>query len=144
MSLRFSVPRLAAVALLTAGVSAPALAEAPFPMPIQQGDVTYITGGIGEDEAEAMRASASAYNLLVTNARRDGSFTAGIDVVIRDGHGQTVLMAKDTGPLFFVRLPPGAYTMDALYNGIEKVKDVVIAPHRPAEISLIWPEMAGP
>jgi hypothetical protein len=135
---------LVAVGLLTAGVAVPALAQTQFPMPVQQGEVTYITGGIGQDEAQAMRASASAYNLLVSNARNDGSFTAGIDVIIRDGHGQTVLMAKDTGPLFYVRLPPGAYTMDALYNGIEKVKDVVIAPHRPAQINLIWPEMAGP
>ena len=141
--LSFTVSRLAAVALLTAGVAAPALAGTSFPMPVQQGQVTYISGGIGDDEIAAMKASAGAYDLLISNAEKDGSYTAGIDVILRDGRGQVVLSAKDTGPLFYVKLAPGEYTLDANYHGVERVRDVAITPHHPAEIHLIWPEAAS-
>jgi hypothetical protein len=141
--MRVTVPTLAAVAFLTASVTAPVLAGTPFPMPIQQGEVTYISGGIGDDEIAAMKASAGAYDLLVSNAEKDGSYTAGIDVVLRDGRGQVVLSAKNTGPLLYVKLAPGDYTLDANYHGVERVRDVAITPHRPAEIHLIWPEVDG-
>lgn len=142
MSLRFRFPRLSAAILLTI-CSAPAFAGLPFPTPVQQGEVTYITGGIGDDEIEAMKASVGAYNLLISNAEKDNSFTAGIDVTIRDGHGQVVLDAKDTGPLLYIKLAPGDYTLDALYHGVENVKDITIVPGRSTEINLVWPTLGG-
>ncbi len=134
------VPRLVAAVLLTAGVAAPAFAEL---VPVQQGAVTYITGGIGDDEIAAMKASIGAYNLLISDAEKDGSYTAGIDVTIRDGHGQIVLSAKNTGPLLYVKLPPGDYTLDALYHGVESVRDVTIGPKHPTEANFIWPVLGG-
>lgn len=130
------VSRLLAAVLLAMGAVAPAFAELS---PIQQGAVTYISGGVGDDEIAAMKSSIGAYNLLISNSEKDGSFTAGIDVVIRDGHGQAVLNARNTGPLLYVKLPPGDYTLDAIYRGVENVRDATIGSKRPTEINFIWP-----
>jgi hypothetical protein len=134
------VPRLLAAAFLITGVAAPASAELS---PMQQGEVIYISGGIGDDEIAAMKESIGAYNLLISNSEKDGSYTAGIEAIIRDGRGQVVLDAKNTGPLLYVKLPPGDYTLDALYHGVENVKETTIGPKRPTEINLIWPTFDG-
>lgn len=140
MSFPARIPRLLAAVLLTAGATAPAFAELA---PIQQGAVTYISGGIGDDEITVMKASVNAYNLLISNSEKDGSFTAGIEMTIRDGHGRVVLDAKDTGPLLYVKLPPGDYTLDVLYRGVENVRETTIGPKRPAEVNFIWPVLGG-
>ena len=42
------------------------------PVPVHRGQINYLTGGIGEDEEDAMKAAAGDYNLLISNAERDG------------------------------------------------------------------------
>ena len=141
MRLRAPVFRLAVIVSLIA--AAPALAQGQFPTPMQQGGVIYISGGVGDDEIATMKAVVNAYNLLISNSEKDGSFTAGIDVTIRDGHGGVVLDAKDTGPLLYVKLPPGDYTLDALYHGVENVREATVGPKRPTEVNFLWPTLGG-
>ena len=110
------------------------------PMPVHEGPITYITGGIGADEEDAMKAAAPGYNLLISNAEKDGEFTAGTNLVIRNDRGEEVLQARNTGPLFYAQLPAGNYVVDAIYNGIERVRNVTVGVRNPADIHLIWPE----
>jgi hypothetical protein len=131
-------------AVVAIGYAAPVFAAPTVPMPVHQGHITYITGGIGDDEQQAMEASAHDYNLLISNAEKDGSFTAGTNLVIRDAKGQEVLQTHNTGPLFYAQLPPGDYVVDATFNGVERVRDVSVKGSHPAELHLIWPQMAAP
>jgi hypothetical protein len=126
------------------GCAAPAFAGAMPPQPIHQGQASYITGGIGEDEQQAIEASARDYNLLISNAEKDGEFTAGTDFTITNRHGQEVLRAHDTGPLFYAQLPPGDYVIHATYNGAQRVRDVSITGKSPSDIHLIWPDIDRP
>ena len=128
-------------AAVTVGFAAPAFAGSMFPHPVHQGQSSYITGGIGEDEKQAMEASARDYDLLISNAEKDGEFTAGTDFSITDRHGREVLQARNTGPLFYARLPPGNYVVHAAYNGVQRVRDVSITGKGSSDIHLIWPEV---
>lgn len=130
---------LSATVAVGCGISA--FAANALPIPIHQGPVTYLTGGIGADEEDAMKAATSDYNLLISNAEKDGEFTAGADLVIRDTKGHAVVQARNTGPLFYVQLPPGSYVVDATYNGIERVRNVKVGERNPADVHLIWPEV---
>ena len=105
---------LAATVAVGCGVSA--FDAYAGPMPVHRGQISYITGGIGEDEEDAMKAAAGDYNLLISNAEKDGEFTAGTNLVIRDAKGNEVLRARNTGPLFYAQLPPGRYVVDANYE----------------------------
>lgn len=82
----------------------------------QQNGTRYLAGGIGEDEAKAIQQS-SGYNLHMTFAvGAQDEYTADVDVTIQKT-GQTVLTLSQTGPLVYVQLPPGKYTVVATRKG---------------------------
>ncbi len=125
-------------ATLAAGVAAPALAA--LPMPMHQGGITYISGGIGMGEQRALEAQARRYDLAITNANRAGDFTTDTALVIRSKTGHEVLKVADTGPMFYAKLPPGDYVIQATNAGQERTRDVKIASRRMADVHLIWPQ----
>lgn len=89
----------------------------------QQDGINYLSGGIGLDESKAIQQS-TGYNLHMTFAvGAQDQYTADVDVVIQKSPGQTVLTLSQTGPLVYVQLPPGKYTVVATRNG-ETRRDV--------------------
>jgi hypothetical protein len=89
----------------------------------QQNGINYLSGGIGLDESKAIQQS-TGYNLHMTFAvGAQDQYTADVDVVIQKSPGQTVLTLSQTGPLVYVQLPPGKYTVVATRNG-ETRRDV--------------------
>ena len=111
----------------------PAMLQAASPEPVdsagvqaqqqQQNGINYLSGGIGVDEAKAIQQS-TGYNLHMTFAvGAQDQYTADVDVTIQKSPGQTVLTLNQTGPLVYVQLPPGKYTVVATRNG-ETRRDV--------------------
>lgn len=89
----------------------------------QQDGINYLSGGIGLDESKAIQQS-TGYNLHMTFAvGAQDQYTADVDVMIEKSPGQTVLTLTQTGPLVYVQLPPGKYTVVATRNG-ETRRDV--------------------
>jgi len=89
----------------------------------QQNGINYLSGGIGLDESKAIQQS-TGYNLHMTFAvGAQDQYTADVDVMIEKSPGQTVLTLTQTGPLVYVQLPPGKYTVVATRNG-ETWRDV--------------------
>lgn len=84
----------------------------------------YITGGVGFDEREAMEAMAEEYNMKAVFALASGNFIADIAVTITKPTGEKVLETVSTGPWLYVKLPPGAYSVKALYKGTEKIRTI--------------------
>ena len=88
--------------------------------PQQQGGITYLSGGIGEDESKAIQ-QATGYNLHMTfSIGAENKYVPDVDVVIQKEPGQTVLTLSQAGPLVYVQLPPGKYTVVATRNGEAK------------------------
>ena len=81
-----------------------------------------MSGGFGVEERNEMRRVAKAYNLGLSFAGKSRSYLTDVNIVISDDKGQQVLSASNTGPWFYVQLPPGTYTVKAAYNG--KVREV--------------------
>lgn len=85
-----------------------------------QNGVTYLSGGIGEDEAKAIQ-QATGYNLHMTfSVGAEGKYVPDVDVVIQKVEGQTMLTLSQAGPLVYVQLPAGKYTVIATRNGEER------------------------
>ncbi|WP_335943724.1 carboxypeptidase regulatory-like domain-containing protein [Pseudomonas sp. G166] len=85
--------------------------------PLQQNGITYLSGGIGEDEARAI-GQAQGYNLHMTFAIGvENKYIPDVDVTVQNASGQTLLTLNDAGPLVYVQLPPGKYTVMATRNG---------------------------
>ncbi|MBV6826767.1 carboxypeptidase regulatory-like domain-containing protein [Pseudomonas sp. PD9R] len=121
----FMLPILAVgVLLLPAGVSATSLEPIDNSgvqvQPQEQNGITYLSGGIGEDESKAIQ-QATGYNLHMTfSIGTENKYVPDVDVVIQKAQGQTVLMLSQAGPLVYVQLPAGKYTVVATRNGEER------------------------
>jgi hypothetical protein len=91
------------------------------PLPAErQGDVAYISGGVGKDEAAAFEDAAAAYPLMlvfVEKAKPRDQFVADVKVDIRDGKGREVLNTTAEGPFLLARLPADTYKVFATYSG---------------------------
>jgi hypothetical protein len=88
--------------------------------PMQQNGITYLSGGIGEDEARAI-GQAQGYNLHMTFAvGPENKYVPDVDVTVQNESGQALLTLSDAGPLVYVQLPPGKYSVVATRNGEER------------------------
>ena len=102
-------------------------AQAALPAVQHQGSVQYISGGIGIDESEAMKAAAKDYPLSLTfAAQREGKadYVASVAVVIRDAQGKEVLKTTAEGPYMLIKLPAGTYKVSATYEGRAQEREV--------------------
>lgn len=132
---------LAAIALLSlCSILAPAHAEDPnLPEIKTQGNVTFLSGGIGSDETAAIKAASPNYALTLQFSSATGAFLAAVVVQITDAGGNVVLDTTSEGPYLLVNLEPGRYTVDAMLDGISRGTEVTIKSGVPQKRSLIWP-----
>lgn len=114
--------------------------------PITQDDVTYLCGGVGEEEVAHMKQEAKGYDLMLTFAARDGSYLADVDVAIRDAKGHSVLQTACDSPILLVDLPrSGTYRVRAETAGYELNRTVKVSAgdkrrQRVAAAVLSWPQ----
>lgn len=85
--------------------------------PQKQNGISYLSGGIGEDESKAIQQS-KGYNLHMTfSVGSQNEYIPDVEVIIQKVQGQTVLTLNQAGPLVYVQLPAGQYTVVATRNG---------------------------
>jgi hypothetical protein len=111
--------------------------------PVTSGAVTYLSGGIGQDESTAMQQMAKNYSLeleFVINASPRAEFTSDVQVKISDASHKTVLDTVSKGPFLLVQLPAGRYRLEATKDGKSKAQDVTIKPGSHQHIMFEWAE----
>jgi hypothetical protein len=104
-----------------------------------QAGVPFMSGGIGVEERNQMRQAAKSYNLGLSFAGKSRGYLTDVSVVITDDKGQQVLSAANTGPWFYVQLPPGKYTVKATYNGkVREVKNLRLKKDSGVRQTVYW------
>jgi hypothetical protein len=121
--------------VLAAGLAAGvACAQAPLPREHAVGAVSYVSGGIGNDEAQALREASVDYPLTLELAAAAGGprdeYISNAEVRIADSRGALLLDTRTDGPLLLVRLPAGTYAVDVQWNGVHRHKTVEIGERR--------------
>jgi hypothetical protein len=106
--------------------------------PVTVGDVTYINGGVGMDERKALESTEKNYDLIISNADKKGEFTLDTNVVITGKAGREMLKVDNTGPLFYVKLPAGEYTVKAMNGDLHAERKVNVSPRKQVYIHFIW------
>ncbi len=108
------------------------------PTPKQQNGISYVNGGVGEEEQSAMRAQRADYNLLLTFAnKQSGAYRSDVQLDIMDTKGNTLLSAANSGPMFYAKLPAGTYRISAAAEGKVFKRSVRIGA-APKEMTLHW------
>ncbi|MGY4527361.1 carboxypeptidase regulatory-like domain-containing protein [Pseudomonas sp. TE21394] len=121
-----------------ADLNAPIDMQAVQLQPQEQNGVRYLQGGIGQDEANALRKTPG-YDLHVElSTGPEGKFQSGASVDIQNAQGQPVLSIQDAGPLLYVQLPPGKYKITGTAQGETVQQDVTVDGKSPATVNLNW------
>lgn len=92
----------------------------------QQGNVTFISGGAGDEDRDALKQVENQYNLRLLFAARNGDYLAGVAVTLSDMRGNAVLDTIADGPLFYARVPPGRYRLTVSNQGQSQSRDISI------------------
>jgi hypothetical protein len=125
-----------ALALVFAACLAPAASFAAQPK--EQNGVSYINGGVGTDEQNAMQALRADYNLRLTFAtKQTGAYRSDVQLDIADTKGASLLSVANAGPMFFAKLPPGTYRISAAAEG-KTFRRTVRLGSGAKEITLHW------
>ena len=95
----------------------------------RQGEYTFITGGIGDDERGFLEAQAPKYPIQLV-IRNNGQLIDGRDAIMRVKNvtGELMVEAKGAGPFFYINPPSsGRYTLEAQLGtqSITMTKDLV-------------------
>ncbi|WP_175941183.1 carboxypeptidase-like regulatory domain-containing protein [Burkholderia pyrrocinia] len=134
-----NVTRFAVAAALAAGFAAGAYAQSDgLPVARQQGDVTFVSGGIGLDESTAFQRNEAKWPLALRFTGKGGEFLADVHVRIVDGKGAEVLKTDTRGPYMLVQVPPGRYTVQASYQGSDESRTVTVGAKGGAKAAFQW------
>lgn len=129
-----------ALMLVSAGASSRAAAQtdsAPAAEPVIRtvGAISYVCGGVGQDEQQRLAAHRRHFNMAVlfTQGER-GEYLSDVDVkLMRDGHD--VARFRANGPLCLIKAPEGRYNLHAIYNG--QPKSITVGTGAP-DVQLRW------
>jgi hypothetical protein len=120
-----------------------AFAALPSTLPPEQyqGGVTYVSGGIGQEEAQAFEAAASQYPLALEFAIKHtphAEYTANVHVIVTDTQGTRVLDTHSDGPFLLAKLPTGRYTVTAERHHETLTRTIHVANHKPTHVMFLW------
>lgn len=140
----------ASVAAQTAAEGAARPLDLPPPAPMLQlepraeNGITYLCGGVGTAEAEAMKRAARDYDLMVTFAASNGAYLADVNVDIADARGRSVLQTNCDAPIMLVSFEQGGnYRIKAEANGHAVTRNAQVRTGSKVQtVSMAWPMQA--
>ncbi|SEO55746.1 hypothetical protein [Nitrosovibrio sp. Nv6] len=107
-----------------------------------QGPIEFLTGGIGKDESEAILKEGNSWPLMLELAQAatpGAQYISDVQITIKDKSGNTVLDIGAEGPYVLVKLPPGKYSLDAIYESTKLHRHLDIKKGGNRKITLLWP-----
>jgi len=110
-----------------------------MPATEQQGDVSFVSGGVGRDESTALRQARSQWPLSLLFTGPGSSYVADVHVQITNASGTSVLDTRSHGPHMLVRLAPGRYTITATYGSTTRTQRVNVAGNGSARATFSFP-----
>jgi hypothetical protein len=133
------------LALWLTGLSGLALAAESEPVLLPEnetvvvGDVSYVSGGVGEESREQLKAFAAAFNLKLLLAHKSGAYIGDVQIVIVDGKGKEILKAVAEGPIFMANLPAGRYEVIATTEGLTQKLRATVVKGKLGTLVFRWP-----
>ena len=130
-----------AVSGLTFTLNAIAATASHLPATHSQGEITYLSGGIGQTEADAIRHVARHYPLeleFLHKAKPKDEYLADVKVKIKDTHNKMVLDVTADGPFLLAKMPAGKYAVSAERNGKVEHREVEIGPKEHRRVVFEW------
>ena len=126
---------IAAVLLGSAALAAAADAE---PVIQAGGNVSYVSGGVGDESLARLTAITGEYNVKLVFARTSGEYLSNVRVEIADAKGRNVVDAHSDGPWFLTRLPAGHYQIVASLSGKAEKRAIDVGTNKLSTLDFRW------
>lgn len=130
-----------AVSGLTLAASAIGAPVSDLPAIQKQGEVAYRMGGIGQQEANALKHAARRYPLeleFLLKAKPREEYLSAVKVRINDAREKTVLDITANGPFLLAKMPAGKYVVTAEHDGKIESRTVAIVPKAHRRVVFEW------
>jgi hypothetical protein len=123
--------------LRSAGADTPQYPELGVVRGTTAGGYPYMNGGVSHDEQRAMEQAAKIYNLKLVFTRSVGTPVAPDFVLIGANNNGSIDRVIPRGPWFYIRLPPGGYTILGRFSRqVVLVRDVKLTEGGRATVRL--------
>lgn len=100
--------------------------------------IPYLSGGIGDEEREAIDRARKNYNTRLVLAETSGSYVSNVSLNIATVLGETVITLSGAGPLVLLQLPPGSYLVTADYDGRKAQKRFDVSDNVAQTVIVAW------
>lgn len=148
----------AAVAAISLGLTAGAFAQASdavggtttdmtsagnengggMPQIQHDGDIAYVSGGVGSDESAALKQAEHQWPLALRFTGPGADYLSDVHVRIVGAQQADVFKADARGPYMLVKLPPGRYTVHARYKDQDQTRSVQVSKSPGARADFHW------
>mgnify|MGYP006296639219 CR=1 FL=1 len=129
--IRIASLRIASL-LLLAALSSNAIAQNKGNTP------AFVTGGVGLDEIAQLSAVSSQYSLKLVFALKAGNYLADVAVTVKDAKGGKIIDTVTQGPWLLAKVPPGAYTVTATFDGKPVTQSTTVKANARREVVFRW------
>ncbi|MBI4194317.1 MAG: carboxypeptidase regulatory-like domain-containing protein [Betaproteobacteria bacterium] len=103
-----------------------------------QNNVSFISGGVGLDSEERLKAREKEFSLKLVFTLIEGNYVADVGVKVADAAGRTLVEHVADGPFFLAKLPAGSYSVTATHEGRTHSRKVKVAERLRTEY-FRWP-----
>jgi hypothetical protein len=110
----------------------------------QENGISYISGGAGSDEADALNRLSGQFNLKLTMTIPSGQYTTPRKLRIEDSRGTSLLEVEPSGPIFLAKMPGGEYVIQATAEGQTLTRKVTVPPNGLEAVAMTWPAKDEP
>jgi hypothetical protein len=103
--------------------------------------ISYISGGVGEGESQAILAEAKQWPLLLELSQLEngrGVWIFGAKVKILNAQSQVIFDAQSDGPYMLINLSSGQYQIEASYQGVVQKKSLSFQGSTPQKLAIFW------
>lgn len=139
MKTLFKSATLALLTTLSLLIGGAALAQIPATQ--YANGISYITGGVGEEESLAIVAEAKQWPLFLELSQLEngrGIWIFGANIKILNSKQKVVFEAQADGPYMLINLDAGDYSIEASYQGVVQKRAISVKVNAPQKVSIFW------
>ena len=103
--------------------------------------ISYISGGVGEEESQAILAEAKQWPVLLELSQLEngrGVWIFGAKIKITNAQNQVIFDAQADGPYMLINLPAGNYLLEGIYQEVLQKRSIAVKTALSQKISLFW------
>ena len=113
--------------------------EAILPTVETVGGISYITGGVGDEELAYLKSQEPNFNVRVLIKAKSGDYLSELAVRILDSKKAEILRVESAGPFLYTKLPAGAYSIETKsVNGVVKTSKFTVPSKGNREVQIVY------